>query len=107
MELLNGVIADKEIKYIFNKYLTKIRKMLIVWLAGKKLPVILNSKVYDDVIKYNRDQAGDILISNCGIERLSTYVNKEIDVYETVRQKGVIRKGNSFVLLPPAGRSVR
>jgi len=101
MELLNSVVANMEIKYIFNKYLAKIRKRLIVWLAGDKLPVILNCKVYDDVINYNRGRAGDILISNCSIEMISTYINEEIEVYESVRQKGVIKKGYSFVLLPP------
>ena len=83
-----------------DKYLTKLRKMLILYLAGKRLPVILNCKVYDHVIKFNKDVYGDILTSNCNIEKIEKHIQDEAAVMTSCARKGIMKRGNVFVLSP-------
>lgn len=93
-------LLDLGVREFFRIYLTKLRKMLIVWLAGKKLPVLLNSRVYDDVIEYNRKKAGDILTYNCRIEKIEKHIQREAAINKMNENKGVIRQGDAFALDP-------
>jgi len=107
--ILLDLLFELGFKGLTKYYLTKLRKRLILWLAGNELPVILNCKVYDDVLKYNERERGDILKSNCRIESIEKHIQREAAINKMNADKGVSRHGNTFVLHPeiPGPRRVR
>ena len=82
----------------FKCLFLKIRVKIIILLAGRDMPVILNSKVYDDIISYNLRNYKDVLIHNCQVENFESHLIREVKLNESCGRKGVERTGNAFVL---------
>ena len=83
----------------------QLKDEIIELLKGKsgqrRKPLLINAKIYDDIITYNRRKfGGDIVVHNCVIEEIGKHIREEIHKNEMVKDKGVTRYGNAYVLNP-------
>jgi len=79
----------------------KLKTKLILWLAGDDISVILNSKVYNIVLKANREIKGSkCIFNNNNVVSFEDVIQFEVSQRVNLAKQGIRKYGNGFALDP-------